>query len=268
MLQVYADPTYFQGGQHSGYATANYAAQESALRATFRCFIQTLHKHGLTGGDLLEIGCGYGYLLDAAQPYFTSLTATDYDPDAARRAAESPAQTPVRQIIIGGAEHLPADSRFDVMISTGVIEHVYQPVAFVRQLALHLRANGWMVFATPKMDSFWRRWQGRRWPSFKIPEHVVYYDPHTLAALFRHSGAVETVVLPYPAAYPAALIAAKLGLALPLGATPVFRATPAFRVTPVFRVTPAFRAWNLWLPDTMFAVAARFPGDASEVAPA
>ena len=48
----------------------DYAAQEKSLRATFRLFMNNLEKKRLTGKTLLEVGCGYGYLLDEAKNFF------------------------------------------------------------------------------------------------------------------------------------------------------------------------------------------------------
>jgi hypothetical protein len=56
---------------------------------------------------------------------------------------------------------------------------------------------------------------GRRWPSFKAPEHVLYFDFQTLGALMRRAGLSDIHRLPYPHAFPFGLIVAKFGLAVP-----------------------------------------------------
>ena len=84
MQLVYQDPAYFQGGE-SGYSDTSYFEQESALRATFKALLRNLQKRGMTGGDLLEVGCGYGYLLDEARTYFRRRVGTEFSPEAAAR---------------------------------------------------------------------------------------------------------------------------------------------------------------------------------------
>lgn len=69
MQEVYREPSYYEGGE-SGYADTSYTAQESALRSTFKGLLHNLAGRGLIGGDLLEIGCGYGHLLDEARLFF------------------------------------------------------------------------------------------------------------------------------------------------------------------------------------------------------
>jgi len=231
ILKVYADPDYFKRGGKFGYSQGSYLEQEKALRLTFSKFLGQLKQQEMTGGHLLEVGCGYGFLLEEAAPLFDSLTGTDFDGNALKRVKQLGYQG-----IQGGIEALPTAQRYDLILATGVIEHIYNPVQFVKQLHQRLKTTGWMVFATPQMNSFWLKLQGHNWPSFKIPEHVTYYDDHTLIELFRRCGATETSRLTYPHAYPLSMVGEKLGLSIPT----------------------LLAKYNLWLPATMFAVAARF----------
>ncbi|MGE3468665.1 MAG: class I SAM-dependent methyltransferase, partial [Pyrinomonadaceae bacterium] len=65
MQRFYREDDYFVGGV-SGYSDSSYSDQERALRSTFRCLMDNMKKRGLAGGSLLEVGCGYGYLLAEA----------------------------------------------------------------------------------------------------------------------------------------------------------------------------------------------------------
>lgn len=60
MLRSYAQDSYFEGGE-AGYSDTGYSEQEQALRSTFARLMANLEKRSLTGGSLLEIGCGYGF---------------------------------------------------------------------------------------------------------------------------------------------------------------------------------------------------------------
>lgn len=233
ILKAYANPDYFKGGGEFGYSQKQgaYFDQENALRLTFRKFLRQLKRRNMTGGHLLEVGCSYGFLLEEAESMFKSLTGTDFDSEALKRVKQLGYQG-----IQGGVDALPTDKRYDLIVATGVIEHIYNPIEFVKQLSQYLSATGWIVLATPPMNSFWLKLQGKNWASFKIPEHVTYYDHHTLSELFRRCGATETTRLAYPQAYPLGMIGEKLGFSI-----------------------PAWLAkYNIWLPATMFAIAARF----------
>jgi SAM-dependent methyltransferase len=231
MRLVYREPSYYQGGS-SGYADTSYSDQEVALRATFKCLLRNLRGRGLTGGDLLEVGCGYGFLLDEARSYFRRRTGTEYSQEGAARARETGAE-----VFVGGVEQLPSDVIFDLAVAIQVIEHIYEPVSFVNDLVRHIKPGGHLVLATPDIGGALRKVMGRRWPSFKVPEHVLYFDFDSLQKLMRGAGLADINRLPYPHAFPFGLIAAKFGLSLP----------------------NALARVNLWVPATTVAAYGRVP---------
>jgi SAM-dependent methyltransferase len=209
MQLVYQDPTYFQGGD-AGYSDTSYVDQETALRATFKCLLRNLQKRGIAGGDLLEVGCGYGYLLDEARPYFRRRVGTEFSPEAAVRARETGAD-----VFAGGIEQVLDTAFFDCALAIQVIEHIYDPVRFMNQLVSRVRPGGYVVLATPDIGGRLRKMMGRTWPSFKVPEHVVYFDFASLQRLMDEARLSHVARLPYPHAFPLGLIAGKFGLSLP-----------------------------------------------------
>ncbi|MDT8375479.1 MAG: methyltransferase domain-containing protein [Mariprofundaceae bacterium] len=230
MLAQYSDDAYFEGsdGLNEGYS--DYALQEKPLRATFRRFLKQLDDMGVTGGTLLEVGCGYGYLLGEARSYFDRTVGTDFSSEAVERA--KPLADTVCQ---GGVDALPEGEKFDCIIAVEVIEHVYDPNRFVARLAARLKPGGWLVMVTPDMGSWWRRVLGRHWPSFKLPEHVVYYDRDTLTELFERNGFDSVRPMPFPHAFPLAVVLEKMGIHLSSKAGEA----------------------NIWIPGVVLSMAAR-----------
>lgn len=209
MQLAYRQTSYYEGGA-CGYADTSYIEQESTLRATFRRLLHNLAKRGLAGGDLLEVGCGYGFFLDEARPYFQRRVATEFSLQAAERARATGAE-----VFIGGVEQIPPEARFNCVLAAHVIEHVYEPLPFVQQLVSHIKPGGHIVLATPDIGGVLSRLMGRRWPSFKAPEHVLYFDFRSLSSLMRRAGLESVRRFPYPHAFPFTLIAAKFGMVLP-----------------------------------------------------
>lgn len=218
---------YFSNGQ-VGYM--DYSLQEEPLRLTFRRLLKTLHARGITGGALLEIGAGYGFLLDEARDYFSFRVGTELSESASRHAAR------VADLLVhGGVDDLDRDSRFDCIVMSQVIEHVYQPGAFLEKVRAHLLPGGRVIIITPDYGSIWRHVLGTRWPSFKVPEHVLFFDLTSLTRLLHAAGFDAVSSLPYPHAFPLKLVAAKLKMSLPAWS----------------------EAINVWLPGTCVAVCAR-----------
>ncbi|MFP8873310.1 MAG: class I SAM-dependent methyltransferase [Myxococcota bacterium] len=221
---------YFEGGD-AGYSS--YAHQERSLRLTFRRLLRRMKRRGWTGGTLLEIGCGYGYFLEEARGFFERRTGTEMAPEACERARRR-----ADDIYPGGIDQVPATERFHCIVALQVIEHIYDPLDFVRALASRLEVGGTLVLSTPDMGSFWRALMGGRWASFKYPEHVAFYDSRTLPALMREAGLAELQRVPHPHAFPAGEVLAKLGFA-------------------------SARRWlpgSLWVPATTLAFAGRRTG--------
>lgn len=207
MMALYQDDHYFEGSGDGGYGS--YEAQEQPLRLTFRRLLANLAKRELVGGDLLEVGCGYGYLLDEAKPFFERRVGTDFSADAVARAQQTGAV-----VYHGGLDQVEADHSFETIISNHVIEHVYDPAGFIKSLAQRLKQGGNLLLSTPDAGSFWLPLMGKRWPSFKLPEHIHYFSKPHLSKLLLAAGLNDVRVVPYAHAFPLALVAAKLGLTI------------------------------------------------------
>jgi 2-polyprenyl-3-methyl-5-hydroxy-6-metoxy-1,4-benzoquinol methylase len=229
MQEHYAQDSYFEQGD-TGYTSTGYSEQEPTLRLTFRRFLRNLQRASLTGGDLLEIGCGYGYLLDEARPFFKKRVGTDFSAGAVEKA-----QLVADAVYQGGLDAIPEGSQFDCVVATNVLEHTYQPVKFLAALARLLRPGGSLVIAVPNMDSILRPLMGHRWPSFKVPEHTLYFNQKTLSRAMTDAGLVSVQPFPFPHAFPVSLIAGKFGARMPaaVGKLPI------------------------WVPTTMTAVLGR-----------
>jgi SAM-dependent methyltransferase len=233
MLDAYRSGVYFEGGL-VGYDS--YTGQEAALRATFRRVVDGFVRSGFAGGDLLEVGSGYGYFLEAARPAFRTVVGTEFSETAAAAA-----RARGLDVITGGLPELPAGAQFDSVFSGHVIEHVYDPRGFTARLLGLLRPGGIIVVGAPDSGSFLAHTMGSRWPSYKIPEHVVYFDRVTLSRLIADAGFEDVRPFHYPHAFPLTLVFKRLGLGW-LGQR-------------LGRLASA----PIWLPGTTVAVSGRRP---------
>ena len=207
MSVFYRGESYFSG-KDTGYA--DYRKQEKSLRLTFRRLLRKISSQGAIRDRLLEVGSGLGYFLDEARGYFQYRSGIELSPEAAKCAADLSGAT-----MYDSVSALPSEAQFDCIVALHVIEHIYEPVAFLRQLARHLAPGGILVLAAPDMGSFWRHAMGRYWPSFKYPEHVSFFDSRTLARLISEAGFSNPRRLPYLHDFPLSEILGKLGLKAP-----------------------------------------------------
>lgn len=188
---LYEEESYFGGEGDSGYS--QYESQETEYLATFREDVRRIAEF-VPQGRILEVGCGYGYFLKCALDAGYDAYGIDLSPAAVERAA----QLYPGRVFQGLLEEAPEieGQTFDVIFASHLIEHITDPAAFLRTAARFLRPGGLVVMVTPNIKSLLARVSGRRWVSFKIPEHVSYYDPETITDLLSRTGFTVRAVDP------------------------------------------------------------------------
>lgn len=200
---LYQDPAYFAGGGASGYS--EYGSQEREYVRTFSEDVGRLARF-VPAGRVLDVGCGYGFFLKCALDAGYDAYGIDVSPAAVTHAS----RLHPGRVSLGSLEDAPGlgPATFHAIFASHVVEHLLDPAAFLRAAALRLEPGGVVMLVTPNVKSLLSRVSGVRWVSFKIPEHVAYYDPGTISELLRRSGfepraidsAYQHYALPYVAA--------------------------------------------------------------------
>ena len=67
------------------------------------------------------------------------------------------------------------DGFFDVIISSMVLEHLFNPFEVVRQIARKLKPGGLFLFSTVVRDSLDAWMYGPYWSGFDFPRHMVHF---------------------------------------------------------------------------------------------
>jgi SAM-dependent methyltransferase len=113
-------------------------------------------RHFDAGAELLDIGCGTGWLAE----HFARYTGIDGSPDGVARAVEAG-----RNVIAGDVdEPLPfPDEAFDAVVMKDLLEHVRDPVALVREARRVLRPGGLLFASSPDAQRWvWDDYTHRR----------------------------------------------------------------------------------------------------------
>jgi SAM-dependent methyltransferase len=124
------------------------------------------------GGRILEIGCGKGTFLGLLKA--KGARVRGFDP-----AYEGSDPDVVRDYFRPGSVIAPAD----LIVLRHTLEHVAQPLAFLRQIAEANEGRGKIFIEVPDFD--WIVAQGAFWDLFY--EHCNYFGRGALSALFRQS---------------------------------------------------------------------------------
>jgi len=165
-----------------------------ARRAEFTSFFATLLDQVAVlkpAGRLLDVGCGPGLLLEEAlrRGYEVggcdvSAWAVDY---ARQRGLDARA---------GLLESLayPAAS-VDIALANHTLEHVPDPLPFLREMGRILKPDGLLVIGVPNFGSLMSSLMRERWHALLPDQHYWHFTPATLARMLRAAGFAPRQIL-------------------------------------------------------------------------
>jgi SAM-dependent methyltransferase len=145
-------------------------------RSQFSC----AYLHERNPGALLDVGCGLGAFAADMQRRGWSARGTDFDAKAAWHVSKNHGFP----VDVGELREIAyPDNRFDAVTARHVIEHIREPVGFLRECWRILRPGGRLVLVTPNVASLGHSNYGRHWRGLEPPRHLFLYGPQALAAL-------------------------------------------------------------------------------------
>jgi 2-polyprenyl-3-methyl-5-hydroxy-6-metoxy-1,4-benzoquinol methylase len=182
------DESYFSAGGH-GSAYCDYVAQQAAL-------LKWGEHPALTAMDLLckgilprrkrllDVGCGDGTLLNLARLRGFDVLGVELSSHMAnfvRRTYKiNVIEKPIEEAGLG-------DESFDIVTGQEVLEHLTDPVGWLREVRRILKPQGTLLLTTPNAgcaQAYREHWLGFRM-SF---EHLTFFDANTVARALRLAG--------------------------------------------------------------------------------
>lgn len=165
---------YYEAGYFDRWGKAEAAVAEMKKR-TYRSLIEHIPQPG----RLLDVGCAFGWALDAARERGFTTAGVEISEYAARRAAQ---RHEIRRDIRDFD-----DASFDVVTLVDVIEHIRDPLSLLSETHRVLKPGGIALLTTPDLSSLSARVLRGWWP-YVIPEHLVYFSRDTLSRALRMAG--------------------------------------------------------------------------------
>jgi SAM-dependent methyltransferase len=136
-------------------------------------------EHGLR--NILDIGCGTGFALDAARKRGLESYGIELNP-----AAATEAQSRGHTIFSVVLEKLDPDwhGHFDLISLNQLLEHLPHPVTFVKNCVRFLSSKGVIAIAVPSSEGVlrWHPWLAANWP----PHHLSRWRRQDLYSLSEH----------------------------------------------------------------------------------
>jgi SAM-dependent methyltransferase len=219
-MHEYVESEYASGVYNSYVGAANLKAMTFAARAS------AIAKRA-RGGRLLDVGASAGFFVEQAlsagfDAYGIEL-AGEAVAKASPRVRDRMTVADVNALALGGVEP------FDVITAFDLIEHVFDPVAFLREIRRVARPGALIVITTPDAGHVLRYVLRARWPMFQPMQHTVLFSRRGLRLALSEAGYDDVEIGPATKTLTADYLAGQVQMYLPL-AIRAYRA--AARVVP------------------------------------
>jgi CMP-N-acetylneuraminic acid synthetase/ubiquinone/menaquinone biosynthesis C-methylase UbiE len=148
------------------------------------------NKHGQ---KILDLGCGPGFISSAFSDEYKK-----YGLEVSDSAIEE-AKKYIDNIHFGELDaNTYEDNFFDIIFCSHVIEHVKDPIDFIKKTAKITKVHGELIISTPNFDCAMARRYGEKFRMYNDPTHITFFSDLTLReALEDYGFYVERTEYPY-----------------------------------------------------------------------
>lgn len=192
LQRFYDQPSYFEDGGVYGDKAGGFNPAMALQRIWTKARLAGIARRRPAPASLLEVGSGYGLFLLAAQRAGYDVRGVELSAEGARQASERGLQ-----VFCGQLADAPATPA-DVVCFWDTLEHVPDPLAFLRQVRSRLAEDGVFALSIPYVSSLPARVLRARWWTLKPEQHIWHFTPATLRTVAARAGLVVTDVITSP----------------------------------------------------------------------
>lgn len=172
--------------EDAAYFDREYFALHPGKRRYLRYLVGLLRRHGVGGGQVLDVGAGFGFWMAALEEAGYAAHGLELSPHAAAMARERCAGTVVEQ---SAEEPYPfAAKSFAAVTMLDVIEHLPRYERALAQCRAVLAPAGKLFVITLNAGSLARPLLGRRWAWYQDPTHVHLFSARRLREALVDAG--------------------------------------------------------------------------------
>ncbi len=153
-----------------------------------------LEVSGRKTGTLLDIGSGTGYFADFMSRKGWSVTGVEISESARQYSISRFGITVVPPSEISGIK----DGSIDCVTLWHVLEHLYDPDFWMREIKRILKDDGKCILALPNIKSADAEWFGNEWAALDVPRHLWHFSHETLTRFVHKHGFICTEIKSMP----------------------------------------------------------------------
>lgn len=180
--------TFPQPDNLDPYYPLKYRGYNAFVRNILRFFFKVrvnnwARKFGVPG-DVLEIGCGPGFMLDAFRKKGWRVLGTERKEKMAINAKDALGL----DVHIGDIGALPEQREFDLIVMFNVLEHLKDPLQVINECSRRLKKDGTLIISVPNLESWQAKYAGSVWFHLDPPRHLYHFTARSLDNLLSKSG--------------------------------------------------------------------------------
>lgn len=141
---------------------------------------------------LLDIGCGSGYLVHKAS--VSGYSAWGIEPGGWGQLAAKDKGIVVKQCYLSDDTF---DFKFDIITATDVLEHLPEPIEFLKLLVSYIKPDGCIVISIPYADSIEAKLKRDQWDMVEPPTHSQFFGNSSLTEALKRCGLMVESKLQY-----------------------------------------------------------------------
>jgi SAM-dependent methyltransferase len=197
LQRLYDEPEYFEGPTGVYGDPGSLSAAMILQRTWMAGRLATLARFAPPPATLLEVGRGYGLFLDAARLAGYTVRGVELSHTAADHAR---GQLDL-DVFCGQLADAPTEPA-DVICAFDTIEHVPDPLEFLRAVRSRFAAGGTVILTLPYADSLPARLLHSHWWTLKPEQHITHFTVPTLRLVAARAGLAITGVIRSPLSRP------------------------------------------------------------------
>ena len=151
--------------------------------------LERLTKLNWGEGTLLEVGCGIGTFLSAAQAWGFTVSGVELNRSTAEYAAKT------HRVLTGDFEKIDFNNeKYDVVVLEQTLEHLGKPLRVLQKVHGLLRKDGLVYIGVPRVDwmvlaaDLFFTLTGSKRKLWSPEDHLYYYTPHAMKELLTAAG--------------------------------------------------------------------------------
>ncbi len=185
---IYKTRKYYQNNKDKIIGYRNYNNHRKILTSYYFKKLNEIDNYKIgKKGKVLDVGCAYGFFLQAAKKWGWQVTGVDISPYAIKMLKKNKIKG-----IVGDLRKIkfPQNS-FDLVTTFHTLEHANDPVSLLKEIKRILKPGGMILVGVPDQKCLLARLLGKKWHGWQHEPHLFWFDKKSLYLLLNSLGFIR-----------------------------------------------------------------------------